>query len=194
MIFSRNPGTVVAIEDDFLPVAFTFPVDGSNATFNNLKSIITSVGISAQSGFQLAHSLREFIYIYVFTERAGDIVLNGLAFPVSCGALGPQDDNDFNSGNDDCGVTGTTGIERLLEWYECNRITSRAAPITISFDDGVSYDAFLVGLKADITDPTTGIAQFTMRFVYIPHTVDVDDACFPFDENCTTESPCGPQS
>src|SRR5688572_9091037 len=115
-IFSAGAGKVIAIEQDAIPIAFA--VDGSQRTFNDLKAIVTSVGYQGQGGFQFMHALREFVYVYVFTERVGEIVINGLAFPASCEKLGPQDGEDIDNG---CTV-GSTGLERVLTWYECNRI------------------------------------------------------------------------
>lgn len=182
-VFSAGPGRVVAIEDETaIPVAFA--VDGDVETFNNLMAIATSVGIQAQGGFQFMHALREFIYVYVFTERVGEIVVNGLAFPGDCDNLGPQAGAQM-----DCGVDADTGLERVLQWYECNRITSRAEPIVISLGSSVAYDAFLVSMKADVADASTGIAQFSMRFNYVPNISDDDDFCFSIDESCL-EPPC----
>lgn len=175
-IFSREPGTVVAVETDSTPVAFS--VDGDDTLFNDLIAIVTSVGLQAQSGYQFMHALREFIYVYVFTERIGELVINGLAFPQTCNEMGVQGGIQ----GPQC-VIGQTGLERIITWYECNRITTRAAPITITFGDNVSYDAFLVGMKADIANPETGIAQFSMRFNFIPDISDSDDFCFPFSDD-----------
>jgi hypothetical protein len=182
-IFSSEPGQVVAIELASPPVIFA--VDGDQELFNELTAIVTSVGIQGQSGYQFMHALREFIYVYVFTERVGEIVINGLAFPSSCnnmgiqGPIGPQ-----------CAY-GQSGLEQVLTWYECNRITSRSTPITIAFGGDVAYEAFLVSCKAELANPETGIAQFTMRFNFIPNISDSDDFCFPLEEDggCL-DSPC----
>ncbi len=182
-IFSAGAGMVVRMDQDAVPVTFT--VDGSAETFNDLKAIITSVGYQAQGGYQFMHALREFIYVYVFTERVGEIVVSGLAFPDACnfGPQGPQ--------GSQC-VTGSTGLERVIKWYECNRITTRAEPVVISFGASVSYDAFLTSAKVDVANAETGIAQFSFRFNYIPNISDDDDFCFSLDESCL-DIPCGPQ-
>jgi hypothetical protein len=183
-IFSARPGTVVGVDTDAFPIGFA--VDNSTTTFNDLKAIVTSVGIQGQAGFQFMHAMREFIYVYVFTERVGEIMINGIAFPGSCEALGPQDDVDGTC------VRGGNGLERVLTWYDCNRITSRAQPITILFGADVAYDAFLVSMKADIANAENGVAQFSMRFNYIPNISDEDDFCFDIGDDCL-ELPCGSQ-
>lgn len=187
-IFSAAPGTVVVIEGDAIPV--TFAVDGQTGLFNDLKAIVTSVGLQAQGGFQFTHAMREFIYLYVFTERVGIINVNGLAFPQSCGPLGPQDDQIFSPEGTQCAINGDTGFERVVQWYECNRITSRAEAINITFGVDLTYEAFLVACKAEIANPDTNIAQFSMQFHFIPNIVSDDDLCFPFDEDCL-DAPCG---
>ncbi len=174
-IFSSGAGTVVAVSGEAVPIAFA--VDGDVQTFNNLKGIVTSVGIQGQGGYQFTHAMRNFIYVYTFTERIGELVINGLAFPASCGPLGPQDAPSTIVGDCDT-FTGTTGIERVMQWYECNRITTRAEPITIALGAKVSYEAFLLSVKADIANAETGIAQFSMRFNYVPNITDFDNDCF----------------
>ncbi len=184
-IFSAGAGKIIALDDDTaVPIAFT--VDGSADTFNDLKGIVTSVGIRGQAGFQFMHAMREFIYVYVFTERVGEIVVSGMTFPASCEPLGPQDDAD------NLCFSGSTGLERVLTWYDCNRITSRAAPIVIAFGSTVSYEAFLVSVKADIANADTGIAQFSLAFNFIPNISDADEFCFDLNEDCI-DMPCDPE-
>jgi hypothetical protein len=170
--------------------AIAFSVDSSAYTFNQLNAIATSVGISGQAGFQFMHSLREFIYVYVFTERIGEIVVNGLAFPASCDEteIGPQATTPPIACVSE-NALATTGLERIMLWYECNRITSRAEPITIALGAGVSYQAFLISVKADVANAETGIAQFALRFNYVPHISDDDDFCFALDDSCL-DIPC----
>lgn len=170
-IYSTAAGTVVAISGNAAPMNIF--VAGSTATFNNLKAIITSVGIQQQGGYQFMHTLRAFVYVYVFMERVGDVVINGLAFPASCAPLGSQD-YPATIGN----ITGETGIERITQWYEANRITSRATSLSIGIGNSVSYEAFLLSMKADIVDASTGVAQFSMRFSIIPNITDSDIECF----------------
>lgn len=186
-IFSTPAGKVIAVDGNAVPIAFA--VDGDDELFNDLKGIVTSIGLQAQGGFQFMHALREFIYVYVFTERIGEFVINGLAFPDTCNlGVGPQGPQGSQ------GVHGTTGMERVTTWYEANRITTRASPITIAIGATVSYEAFLVSMKLDIANPDTGIAQFALRFNFVPNISDQDDFCFPIDEadDCL-DSPCGPQ-
>jgi hypothetical protein len=115
-IFSSGAGKVVAVDGEAVPVHFA--VDGDNNTFHDLKAIVTSVGLQSQGGFQFMHALREFIYLYVFTERVGEIVINGLAFPETCN-FGPQGAQDDDSR---C-IHGQSGLERGT-----NVTASRPAP------------------------------------------------------------------
>jgi hypothetical protein len=152
-------------------------VDDDSQVFHNLKAAVASIGIRSQSGFQFLHSMREFIHVYVFTERVGDIALNGYAFMDSCDPVGPQDGPQLDGG---C-VLGQTGLERLQRWYECNRITSRASAITIAFGPNTSYDCFLVGMNAELTAADM-VTKFAMQFKFIPRTVDGSDVCFGADD------------
>lgn len=182
-IFSSGAGKVMVIDDD-TATPFLFAVDEARV-FNDLKGICTSVGIHSQSGFQFTHALREFIYVYVFTERVGEIIVNGLAFPASCVPLGPQDVFDATEiPGAQCTYDGLTGLERVQKWYECNRITTRANSIAITLGATAVYDAFLVGMKIEIANAETGIAQFSARFNFIPHTSAASDFCFSTNPNC----------
>lgn len=191
-IFSSGAGSVVVVNNqDVTPVVLQ--IDGAAASdyFGNLNAIITSIGIQAQSGYQFMHAVREFIYVYTFTERVGEITLNGLVFPSqNCGILGPQGNQTLT-----CIGPNFTGLERTLRWYECNRITTRASAITIAVGTDLSYSAFLVGMKADVADASSQIAQFTMRFNFIPNLTENDDWCSVLNtaanqETCLDAPPC----
>ncbi len=184
VLFSTLPGTVAVFSDRVVP--FTFIVDGDATLFSILKGIVTSIGMNTQSGFQFMHALREFIYVYVFTERVGELVISGLAFPEICGSQGPQAAQTTG-----CQIIGSSGLERIIEWYECNRITSRASAIQIQIGDTLLYDAFLVSGKMEIANAETGMGQFSFRFNFIPNITDSDSSCFPLDIACL-DSPCAP--
>lgn len=197
-IFSSGAGMVVALTTEAIPVSFT--VDDDINTFNNLKAIVTSVGYNAQGGRQFTHSMREFIHVYVFTERVGQIVINGIAFPDSCEILGPQDETDRECPlGSQMTEWGTEGLEQIINWYECNRITTRASPIVISFGPTLFYNAFLVGIKCEVPDASAQLTQFSMQFEFIPNTIDGSDTCFSdedfeipsFGEDACLDPPCG---
>ncbi len=187
-IITTSPGTVVALEgpQGMAEMPFTLTIDGVDGLFNLLTGIVTSVGVNASSGFQFTHALREFIYVYVFTERIGELVINALVFPDACNFASIDSPGLCNT------APATTGFERAMQWYECNRITSRANSIVINLGADLSYECFLVGFKADIPNADTCIGQVTMRFNFVPNIIDDSSNCFSADISCLVD-PCGPQ-
>ncbi len=176
-IFSVNNGCVVAVDGVGVPIYIS--VDGMQAQnkFHNLKAIMTGLGYQAQSGHQFMHAFREFIYVYVFTERIGDITISGLAFPCTCnfsgiGPQGPQDTID--------GSNTITGLEYVIGFYEANRITSRSDPLVIGLgiDTSKFYKCFLVGMRAEVVNAEVGMAQFSYSFKMVPNISDDDDFCY----------------
>ena len=164
-IFSSKPGRIVRVKDDFQTL-FSFAIKGPspdpNLTHTNfyatLKAIVTSIGIQEQGGYQFLHTLTDFIYLYVFNERVGEVTFSGLAFAGTC-------DSPDNSG---------TGMVNLLKFYEKNRITSRKPRLIITFGDKsqaslISFVAFLTNIKIDIVNTESGLAQWVMRFAIIPN-------------------------
>jgi hypothetical protein len=174
-IFSVQPGKVVAVKANGLPLqiiignpAFvdddtgvklpdsTFRGVGINS-FKVFKAVVQNLGISGQSGVQFRHTLQDYIYVYVFGERAGDLSVGGLAFHSAC------DDADNEP----------TGFEMILDYYKNFRVTSYPQALTVAIGTLVTFDAFLVGVNAQIVNPETNLAQFTLQLKYIPGQVDL---------------------
>jgi len=154
-IFSTAPGRVAAVQTDS-PVMFTFSIEATDritSFFPLFKSIVNNISVQAQGGYQFLHTLSDFIYLYTFNERVGEIMFSGLAFAGTC---------------DDQLDEEETGIEKLILWYEQERATVRKQPIIITLGTSVSYTAFLTSMKMDIVNPENAMAQFAMRFNFIP--------------------------
>jgi hypothetical protein len=114
------------------------------------KGILTGVSGGAQSGFQVMHSLRQYIHIYTFGERVGELTVSGLAFMR------------------DCTTDAGGGMARLYDWYELNRISHTGSPVTITLTRGVALKAFLVGFRYQMEDPGISLMQFSMQFIHPP--------------------------
>ncbi len=165
-LFSSGAGKVAQLAGNGLPMALRIGNVASPdpyAAFNGfsvLKSIVTGLSFQEQSGYQLMHTLNQFLYIYNFGERAADLTINGLCFMGNC-----NDDTDPNTGK----ITTATGIEQMILFYKNNRLSTLGAPMAIAIGARISLYGFLVGLRVELADPNMGIAQFTMIFKCPPH-------------------------
>lgn len=159
-LFSSAPGRVAQITSSALPMMLSIGNLASAQTyaawrgFSVFKSIITGIGIQQQSGFQMLHTLNEHIYIYSFGERGVDLSINGLAFMANC----------EDAANAQGFLVAATGLEHVVNFYKFNRLSAFGLPVDVSIGTTIGLHAFLVGLNVGLTDPATGIAQFTMMF------------------------------
>lgn len=157
-IFSSGPGRVTQLVGGGLPMTLTIGNTASNnfydawRGFTGFKSVITGLAIQEQSAVQFLHTLRQFIYVYTFGERIADVSINGLSFMANC-----QDNFAANP-------APVTGLEYLVSFYRVNRIGTSGVPLAINIGSFISFWGFLVGLRAEIVEPGTGLAQFSMAF------------------------------
>lgn len=150
-ILDGKPGRVVAVDcgdDGFLPLGL---IVNDFKNYLGVKGLLTGMSVNGQSAFQIMHTLRQYIYIYTFGERAGEISVTGLAFVGDC-----RDVDD------------PSGLARLLDWYERNRLSTTGKAITVTLTPNVALKAFLVNFRYDIEDPTISLGRFAMQLVYPP--------------------------
>lgn len=147
-IFSHSRGRVVAHnEPSGIPMSLFLEGWGG---FFGFKSIITNVKLEATGAVQFLHTLRDFIYIYVFGDRISSMQISGLSFW------------------DRCDAPNYHGIEYVNAYYLQNRVSERAAPVTMVIGLGTPFFGFLVRFSFDYNDAEAQIAQFTLDFRVIP--------------------------
>jgi len=115
--------------------------------FPGFKSIVTGFQLQSRSGVQFMHTLRDFIYIYVFGERIGTVVISGLSFHQQC------------PGGDPC-----HGLESVIDYYKTNSTSERDTPVTIVFGCSVVIDGFLTEIQATLNEPSQRVANFSLSF------------------------------
>jgi hypothetical protein len=146
-MFSDRTGRVVLVPDAGAPVALSVQGwPGAQA----LKAAITSINLGAAGNVQFVHTLRDFVYVYVFGERMSEITVGGLAFPNDCQARTPG------------------GIENLWRFYQRNRVASRGAPLGLAVGATMMFEGFLTGFTVALNDPQFGLAQWALRFAFHP--------------------------
>ena len=186
-IFSSQAGRVTAIDGDITPLLLEVGDDhvddepNSNwGGYGEFRAIITGFGVQQQGGFQFLHTLRDFIYVYVFGERIGQMSIEGIAFNANCEA-GPDAIIEQASGK-----IGPQyhGLEWVQAYYLDNRITERPDPITIVLGLDTPFYGFLTSLKFEVVDSPDKpfLGHFAMGFHVIPDFSDlVDDVGDDFD-------------
>lgn len=147
-LWSGTPGRVTGMPDPAVPGAARFVKMQPNHTYESQVSIITRVTISQQTNHQFLHTLGGLIFIYVFGDRIGSMIVQGLSFVESC-------DN------------GGRGVDRVLEYYKSNKLTAREDEMEVTI--GMTpIRGFMTDMGLDVIDPKTRISQFTYKLTIVP--------------------------
>jgi hypothetical protein len=96
------------------------------------------------------HTLGNDIFIYVFGDRVGQIMLEGLSFVENCGGGG-----------------GQHGMEQMLEYYKNNKLSSKKDPVQILIG-GTTITGFITGMTNDVVDPKTWLAKYQLSVAIMP--------------------------
>lgn len=149
-ILGNIPGAVVAI-DSSPGVPASIYMEGWGG-YNKFKSIITGFRLQSQGNIQIMHTLRDFVYLYSFGERIGNIVINGFAFTGQCRSL-----NNVLS-----------GFEYAHGYYLLNRASSRPTPVAIVLGAMTAFYGFLTEFSAEMSDAERMVSTYSFIFKTIP--------------------------
>ena len=146
-IFTTSPGVAVAIADpNITTVNFGFT---NWLGYANENAILQGISITSQGNYQFTCTLRNFIYVYVFGEKVGDIVITGLTFAGNCTAI------------------AFGGMTSVVAYYNANCISATGMPIGVGLGMD-SFSAFLVGCNISMVNPETQVGQFSLVLKSIP--------------------------
>jgi len=146
MLFVTQPGQVVAFQEvGALPL--TIFLEGWPG-YPSIRAAITQVTGQSMGNFQFLHTLREFIYVYVFGERIGEMMISGVAF------------------SDTCNGGGMSGPEQIAAYYNQYRLSSygQLVSIQIGLSGASRLRGFLTGFQMAAVDAEHQLTQFTLRF------------------------------
>jgi len=153
-IFSYAPGRAIELPLRYavgsVAVASVVGSNGVPISFNVQKTIITKVGVSLAGNYQFLHTIGNDVYVYVFGDRMGQIVLHCLSFPSRC------------NGDD-----SVHGFQHLYDWYRDNRIARSRDLVTVTLG-GIAFRGFLIGSSPEFTDPDTKISQTQLVLSLLP--------------------------
>jgi hypothetical protein len=146
-VFSDRTGRAVLVQDVGFP--FTITLDGWPGAAA-LKAIVTNFGVSASGNYQFLHTLRNFVYVYVFGERMSEISVGGLAMASDCRQGAPS------------------GMENLWDYYQRKKISTNGTPVSIAIGTRMSFQGYLIGFNATANDPGSGLSQWGMKLAFHP--------------------------
>ena len=124
-----------------------------------LELPITGFTLDLGTNHQFLHTLDEFIYLYAFGDRIGELMLSGIAFT---GCI-----KDSKSSED---LADKLGASVLLNHYLKNRIGRRAGPgASLIIVDAAEFSSsvltgFLTGMRMDVPNPALPIVQWALRY------------------------------
>lgn len=114
---------------------------------------VTGFILELHTNHQFLHSLDEFIYVFPFGDRIGELTITGLAF------LGAPCGGDCPPSSDPCGVFG---------YYLKKRLSKPAGfkptQITIAGCQDAPLLGFLTGLRMETLKPELPLIQWVLRF------------------------------
>lgn len=156
VVFANNTGRVFAVEDKVASGAIQLGNvigEGGHISYQSHNTIITRLGVSASGNYQFLHTIGNDVYVYVFGDRMGQVVLHGLSFSDQCpGNRGAEDH----------------GFELLFRWYARNRIAARKAPVRVVIGRSTIFDGFVTALTGDVQDSLHRTIQFQMTISLLP--------------------------
>lgn len=156
VIYEGNAGRVFAVPDrvatGLIQIA-NVTGEGGQLSYLQHNTIITSMGLSTSGNFQFMHTIGGDIYIYVFGDRMGALQINGLSFSDQC----PADNG-----------TEFHGVERLIRWYNQNRVAYRRNTVRVIIGRSTVIDGFITSLQVTGEDAGTRSVRFSMGLTMLP--------------------------
>lgn len=124
--------------------------DGWVTSGTKLTAPITGFALEQNGNYQFLHTVNDFIYVYSFGDRIGELTVSGIGFAKPC--------DSANSGKL-CGV---------LDFYNENKIAN-VGDLSVQLGDCTPpFFAFLTGMRMELQDPKLLVAQWSLRFSLVP--------------------------
>ncbi len=174
IMFQGVPGRVVRLDDPATQgKAYICHLD-PDITFDAQLSIITGLTLSQRANVQFLHTLGGQVFIYVFGDRIGEMIVSGLSFAAPCDGKGGD-------------IGPNHGAGKILAWYRDNRVAARQTPITMTIGQE-AVQGFVTGVGENVVDPSTLLTAWNVQIQVMPDNrpgnvppANIDDA--PLDIN-----------
>jgi len=115
------------------------------------RTLITKVGLSNAGNFQFLHTMGNEVYVYVFGDRMGQIVLHGLSFQGDCTSGGEEH-----------------GFDQVYDWYKANRVATKSEPVIITIGIRTRFHGFITSFTADAQDSQNMTIPFQVTVAILP--------------------------
>lgn len=156
-VFSPCRGKVVVFKpsscEESTPI-FKLDFGASNGT---LTAPMTGFALELNGNYQFLHTVNDFIYVYSFGDRIGELTISGLGFADVC-----------SPGNN--GIEQGKKLTDVIKFYELNRLKEKR-DMTVTIGGGTeatTFWAFLTGARFEMQDPQTLVGQWSLRFHVVP--------------------------
>lgn len=106
---------------------------------------VTGFALELQGNYQFLHTVNDFIYLYVFGDRIGELVVTGMGFYAN-------------------GCGDESSICKILDYYMTNRVAKHKQAIAIKLGTCKTFLSFLTGMRLEASKPETSVAQWVLRF------------------------------
>ena len=142
--FSHGRGAVTRVQGPHGgDVPFKIWIPGGPLT----SGIIQQAKIEHQGNYQFLHAISNTIYVYVFGDKIGNLMIAGTAFGVPC--------------------RGRGGLTEIMQRYSTYRIAITGRPATLAVEN-TTFTGFLTGFSLDAADAQTHLANWALRFSFFP--------------------------
>lgn len=108
---------------------------------------LTGFALDLSTNHQFLHSLDEFIYVFAFGDRVGELTLSGITFTGKCPNTTSGEPKDIYS------------------YYLQNRVSKTLKPTKITVSGGqTTLLGFLTGMRMEIPNPSLPVMQWVLRY------------------------------
>jgi hypothetical protein len=137
------------------PTDALFKIDFAGAN-GQLTVPVSGFALELNGNYQFLHTVNDFIYVYAFGDRIGELVVSGFGFVKPCAGA--------NSA-----AVDSVKLCNVYDFYQRNRIMMNGN-MSVSLGDcgNATFWAFLTGMRLELQDPNTLIGQWSFRFNVIP--------------------------
>jgi hypothetical protein len=145
-IFSPCVGAVAKVPGCSGDSLFAISFGGATLT-----APITGFVLELNGNYQFLHTVNDFIYVYAFGDRIGELTVSGIGFVKTCASA------------------ESAKLCNVFDFYQANRLKVKGnLTVTIGDCSGAVFWAFLTGMRMELQDPQTLIGQWSLRFNVLP--------------------------
>ncbi len=152
-ILTSAPGMVQVIHRKESATPSKIQISVGSDRFEPMSAIITEFAFQYGTRHQFLPSLNDVIYVYVFGDRMGALVLNGIAFAQRCG-------------------TSEYGPDKVFEYYAKNKLSNQSKLMQVAVGNTI-FRGFLIEMSLNLLSGDSPL-QLT-RFKYVMSVLPVQN-------------------